>query len=492
MPKQKKSILLSKSRIMRGIQCAKSLYLTLKHPELEAPVSASQQALFTQGNEVGLLAQRGFPGGITITAPYYDTNLAVDQTESAIKQGANNIYEATFSSNGVAAKIDILHRDSPENKWSIVEVKSSTSVKNEHITDVAIQYHVMNNANIQVENVFLMHINNKVVAPNLDNLFIQVPITLEVEGMQSAIKDKITALREVITLDEAPQIDIGPHCDEPHECPFKAHCWKHIPDKSIFEIPLIGKKSWEWYKSGVVEISDPRFVPTASQLNRVNAVRTSTRWVDDSIIKKELEKWVWPLFFLDFETIAFAIPKYDGTKPFEQIPFQFSCLIQKNPEGEIKEYSFIHDSSSDPRPLLIERLLEALEGTGSIVAYNMGFEAGCIERLASYSSQHSNKLLSARARLVDPLPIFRSAVYDPGFKGSFSIKSVSPAILGKDRSYAGMEISNGEEAQRGFLKLIEMLPNDKKRKELLSSMLAYCRKDTNEMLDLVCWLYSSR
>jgi len=138
-----KKFRLSKSRIMLGLQCPKSLYLSIHQPELEPEVTASQQALFDQGHLVGSAAQREFPGGITVEAPYYDTAAAVAETEKAIQNGAATIFEATFSTETVAVKVDVLHRETPTSPWQLIEVKSSTSVKPEHITDVAIQAKVV-------------------------------------------------------------------------------------------------------------------------------------------------------------------------------------------------------------------------------------------------------------------------------------------------------------------------------------------------------------
>ncbi len=475
---------------MRGIQCPKSLYLTINHPELEPPSDPSQQALFDQGHEVGIAAQKKFPGGVTITAPYFDTQAAFEQTEDAIQKGATNIYEATFSADGVTAKIDILHRESSSHPWQIIEVKSTTSVKEEHLTDVAIQSLVMDGTKHKHKDVFLMHINNQVKAPDLENLFTQVSVSAEIDSLRKTLPTKIEELKAIVSKPETPKTEIGPHCDDPYECPFKAHCWQHIPKQSVFELPAIGKKAWEYYEKGIIKIADPKFIPSKSQLRRVEAVRSGVRWVDSSAIGEALSTWKWPLIYLDFETIAFAIPRYTGTRPYEQIPFQFSCLKQTKPGQKYTEAFYLHDSEKDPRAELIPRLLEALEEKGSIVAYNMGFESGCLERLAAFSPEHSKQLLAAKERLVDPLPIFRAAVYDSEFSGSFSIKHVAPAILGADRTYDGMTISDGGAAQRGFLALIGGSQSEAEREQLTKAMLAYCKKDTVEMLDLVEWLHA--
>lgn len=483
-----KKVNLSKSRLMKGMQCLKAIYLSIHHPELEPKVSDSQQALFDQGKNVGIEAQKRFPGGTTVSAPYYDTQLAVAQTQDAISNGTSSVYEATFSAEGQTAKVDILHRPAPQKPWQIIEVKSSTSVKPEHLTDVAIQALIVEKAGCEADKAVVMHINNQAIAPNLENLFVQVDVTKEIKPIKADLPAKINEIRDVLSRPKPPDIDIGPQCDDPYECPFKEHCWQHVKSPSVFEIPRIGNKAWDYYKDGIISINDPRLVPTASQKKRIDAVRAGKRFVDYEEIAAVLANWNWPLYFLDFETIGYAIPIHKGTRPYEQIPIQFSCLIQNQPGGQVDEFFFLHDNSADPRPGVIPQLLEALKGSGPIVAYNMGFEKKCIEGLARFDESRSKQLLALTERLVDPLPIFRSAVYDAEFKGSFSIKEVAPAILGDSHGYGGEEIKDGQETQRAFLELIDSKTPKDRREQLKKSMLAYCRKDTQEMVDLVGWL----
>lgn len=481
---------LSKSRLMRGLQCGKSLYLTIHQPELEPEVSDSQQALFDQGHEVGKRAQQSFPGGVLVDAPYYDSAAATAQTREAIARGENTLYEATFSTDGVTARIDILHRSSSTAPWDLIEVKSSTSVKPEHLDDVAIQLHVAEQAGLLIGRAFVMHINNQATAPDLSNLFHRTDVTSDARSRQEMIQKKILELTQVVSQANAPPVSIGPHCSEPYDCPFQDHCWKDIPEASIFDLPSMGKKVWELYAAGIVSIGDSRFVPSQGvQQHRAEAVRSGTRWIDASAIKRQLTEWRWPLTYLDFETIAFAIPRYPGTRPYQQVPFQYSALRQHSIDSPLDESFYLHDNASDPREPLIQALISATGGPGSVVAYNMSFEANCIRSLISFFPQYAGELQSIIDRLVDPLPIFRSSVYDKNFFGSFSIKSVAPAILGSSSSYDGMIVADGEAAQRAFLNLISAAPGSVEHSTLRKAMLDYCRKDTMEMADLVKWLF---
>ena len=333
-----------------------------------------------------------------------------------------------------------------------------------------------------------MHINSAVRAPDLGSLFTTVDVTKKIQPEREKLRPKINELHNMLTQSHAPQREIGPHCDSPYECPFKAHCWKKVPDKSIFEIPSIGEKVWELYQQGIASISDPRFIPTRSQENRVKAVRQNRRWIDSDRIKKLMEPFRWPLYFLDFETVGHEIPVYIGTRPFEQVPFQFSCLFQREPGGVLEEVCYLHDERSDPRPQLTEKLLAALPGHHPIVAYNKDFEAECIRGLAEFDSARRKELLALNDRLIDPLPIFRQAVYDPAFRGSFSLKAVTPAILGPEFEYSAMEICDGQAAQRAFAELVAAETTAERRAKLIKQMIEYCRRDTEATARLVGWL----
>ncbi len=488
---KKRAATLSKSRLMRGLQCAKSLFLTIHHPELEPKITDSQQALFDQGHEVGIRAQQEIPGGVLIEAPYYDPEGAIKETEAAMKNGAHTIYEATLAKNGISAKIDILNKGAGNRSWQLIEVKSSTSVKPEHLVDVAIQVHVAEQAGLQIEKAEVMHLNNQSTAPKLENLFTRNEVTTSIDQNRKELPSKISALQGILSKSKPPKTDIGAHCFEPYECPFVKHCWSHISSPSIFDVPGLGAKVWEFYEQGIVSVSDPRFGPfTGAKAARLNAIRTGSRWIDVPGISKQLSDWRWPLIHLDFETINFAIPKYDGTRPYEQIPFQFSCMIQEKRLALARHVEFLHDELTDPRPSLIAALTSILKNSGSIVAYNKGFESARMRAMATAYPSYSDILLEACERLVDPLPIFRNHVYDPAFKDSFSIKNVAPAILGEQASYKGMSVSDGVAAQRAFVELIDVKTPSERKVELKREMLAYCKKDTEVMVQLVDWLVS--
>lgn len=479
---------------MAGIQCPKRLYLAIRHPELATPPDASQQAIFDQGNLVGIEAQTHYPGGVLIDAPYNELTKALEQTEKAILAGANTLYEATFIHEGVLVRVDILHRKTSRSAWEIIEVKSSTEAKVQHVQDAAIQAWVLRGAGQKVGRVSVLHINNQFVYPDQGELFAEVDVTNQTEATLSLLPSLLASLREKLMRPEAPSLDIGPHCDDPYPCEFKDHCWgaKKIPELSVFDIPRLSTdRKWRLYQDGVIALDHPQLKTEAlneTQRKMVEISNSGKRSVAAQAIERALSKWAFPLYFLDFETIGAAMPTLPGTRPYQQIPFQFSCHAQLKAGGPLLHFEYLHDQGSDPRPALIQALIDAIGNQGSVVAYNKGFEGACLSELAKFSPEHSSALIGIRDRLVDPLPVIREAVYDREFRGSFSIKKVAPALLGQSMSYEGMEVADGGAAQLAYARLTSGALSEAERASLKQAMLDYCRRDTIAMVNLVEWL----
>lgn len=485
-----KERMLSKSRIISAYQCEKNLYLQINHPDLlPKEVDPGTQAIFDQGHEVGIEAQKRFPNGVLVTAEAYDAIKASEATRVAIQNGANTIYEATFIHENVQARVDILHRKNSKSDWEIIEVKSSTSIKEVYLQDVAIQAWVLQGAGIKVKRTHLMYINNECVYPNLKNLFNIDDITKDISPWIKDVPKKIASIRKTLASKTAPKTDIGPHCSTPYECPFRNHCFKHIPKNSIFDLPSIGKKGWSLYEEGIIKISDKKL--DSIKLNNiqkrvVDVVRSGKRFIDNDSLKKILPDWLGPLSYLDFETVAFAIPRYKDTRPYQQIPFQFS--VQVETKKGLQTHEYLHGEDTDPRPKLIEVLIKAIPKTGGVVSYNKGFEAGKIRDMAEAFPKYKKHLESIIDRLIDPWPIIRANVYDKGFGGSFSIKTVAPSLIGNKYSYDDLVIGDGGTASESYKVLISGNLKAKEKSELRKNMLIYCNQDTMAMVELVNWM----
>ena len=485
---------LSKSRIVNGIQCPKRLYLEVHHRELATPTTKSQQTIFDQGHQVGFEAQKLYPGGILIDADYRDTDLGFKETLLALTKNPDTLFEATVVYEGVSARADIFKK-TPSGAWEIIEVKSTGSVKDYHSDDAAVQLWVFRGYGLQVEKISIMHINNQYLIPEKDQLFTKVDVTHEVELRLKDIPKIVHDLREILKSENSPVIDIGPQCSSPHRCPFIAHCWQHVPSPSLFDLPGLNKKDvWEFYKKGTLKIDHPDLKNLTGIAARAIAVhKTKMPFIDQKEIQNEIQKWNFPLSFLDFETVGLAIPQIPFTRPFQQVPFQFSLHIQNQKNAKLEHREFLHTQRSDPREALALALLDSIPKEGNIVAYHMSTEKGVIEDLAEYMAatipDKACELKTLLDRFVDPLPLFRRAVYDEKFLGSFSIKSVAPALLGEKLSYENLVVAEGQAAQIAYSELIHKDTPEARKKELETELLRYCKQDTFALAELVHWLW---
>lgn len=485
--------LLSKTKLMRGYRCQKCIYLTIHRPDLEAPITPDLQALFDQGNQINEKAREYYPGGVLIDNKPWDFTGALAKTRALLADGTSTIYEAAFEYAGCYARADIIQYSPDTKRWRIFEVKSSTKVKPEHIDDVGLQVWIMAKSGLPIEQINIVHLNTECRFPDLSNLFKAVDVTAEVREKYLSVQPKIKEILTTIREPEVPNTDIGEHCLAPTECGFVKHCWKekNIPAMSVLNLPAIKNKKWELYQDGIIALDDPRLTDLNELQERViQCFKSGERYINKEAIQTAMAEWKFPLVFLDFETINPAIPRYDGCKPFEQVPFQYSVHTWATPESDITHQEFLHDSADDPRPALIPALLAACGEQGSIVAYFGRFESERIQALAVYSPDDSDALLKLVQRIVDPLPVIRDAIYDNAFAGSFSLKKVAPALLGASHSYDDMDVANGGDAQRAFEELISAKTSAQRKSLLRHAMIEYCKKDTLVMVELVKWLYS--
>lgn len=480
---------LSKSKLMRGIQCPKNLWLHLHRPALEPKTDTATQMQFDEGNEVGELAREHFGKGVLIDNDYWDYAGAHRATQKAIADGEKIIFEASFLVDGLYARADILKKN--RSGWQMFEVKKSTSVKDYHYEDAATQAYIIRSSGLILDSVSITYINNESTYPNLSDLFTSEDITSEVDSLADQIVKKISDLKKLVQKTAEPKIKIGPHCDDPFGCGFKEHCWKHLPKKSVFDLPgLSNDKAWTLIDEGYTKISELNPNDFKGKTKRaIEVTKKKKPYIDADSISAEMSQWQWPLYFFDFETLGPAIPRFEDTKPYGQIPFQFSCHIWKSPKYKtLDHFEYLHADASDPRPAIIKSMLEGLGDSGSIVAYNMAFEIGVIKKLAEFDKKNSKKLNTLLERFVDPLPIFRSHVYHPDFHGSFSIKTVAPALIGDRLSYGDLEVGDGSTAQAHADLILRGQITGKEKEKTIQNLLAYCRQDTMAMVELVKWL----
>jgi hypothetical protein len=358
METHNKSPYLSKSLFIKGVQCHKTLYLHKYHPELKDPVPPSREALFQSGSEVGVIAHGLFPGGIEIPFEAGNYDMQVRLTQDAIAQGAETIYEASFNYDGIFVKADILHKG--QSGWELYEVKSSTGFKDIYQPDISVQYYVVNGAGIALNKAFLVHINNQYVRRgDIDpfELFTIVDMTDSVEASQFSVKEEIGKQKEML-MGELPAIDIGPWCSNPYDCDFKGHCWQHIPQMSVFSLRGNRVLQYSLYSQGIVSLDDvvPSELPVA-QRQQVEALCERTISVQKDAIRDFLDSLWYPLYFLDFETFADAIPRFDGIRPYQNVPYQYSLHYLEDESAPLGHHEYLARPGIDPRKELTEMLM---------------------------------------------------------------------------------------------------------------------------------------
>ena len=478
-------MLLSKSQYIRGLQCHKSLWLYKNRRELQNESDQKTESLFSIGNTVGDYAKQLFVGGVEIEFTPGDFDGMIKKTAELIEEGVETIYEAAFKEKDIFAMVDILHKT--DKGWDIYEVKASTGTKEYHRNDAAIQYYALSNV-LKINKVFIIHINNQYERNgelDINTLFTIDDITDDVISRQAGIYQTLKSF-DTMLQKEQPQIDIGAQCSTPHDCSFSEYCWKHIPKPSVFNLyRMNGSKKFDLYYKGIIEYKD---VPDDLELNTIQRIQIDSFVKDEIIIDKEvisnfLETIEYPISFFDFETFQNAIPRFDSQRPYMQMPFQYSLHVM-NDQNELSHIEYLGDENTDPRRELSERMLNDIPKTGSIMAYYMPFEKSRIKELAKLFPDLHDDLMSLTERFVDLLvPFQKLGYYHPNFNGSFSIKSVLPALFPNEPEldYKKLSIQNGGMAMDTFANLY-LLKDKSKREGIRNDLLAYCHLDTLAMV----------
>ena len=481
---------LSKSKLISAWQCPKKLYLETFHPEL-AVVSESLEALFAMGHEVGAIAQAtwGTPDSVEIP---YDRMMhrMVAATRDLLTSGFRSpIFEATFEYDGILVRVDALLPDGDD--WRLVEVKASTSVKDYHVLDCAIQEWVLRNCGIRLTSVSLAHINNQFVYAgdgNYDGLLVEHDLTDEVKTVDPRVEDLIAGARAAVS-NGMPSVGVGAHCNKPYDCAFAEHCW---PNEAEFPVSgLRGSKArlGLYVAAGYCDIRDvPAEEISAETQLRIHHVTCSGKPEILGGAKEVLSDLPYPRYYLDFETIGPAIPIWAGTRPYEAIPVQWSCHIDDGTgDGSfqtMRHEEFLDLSGQPPMRSLAEKLIECLGDSGPVLMYT-SYEEGVIRNLARMFPDLKDDLDKIIARLFDLHPVVKENYYHPDMLGSWSIKAVLPTI-NLDMDYKKLEgIREGTAASNGFLEAINPETDMVRKLELEEQLRRYCRFDTEAMVEIV-------
>jgi predicted RecB family nuclease len=483
------SMRISKSRFMAGRQCLKRLYLQTHEPELASEPDAAAEAIIEQGREVGLLARQMFPGGIEVRSEG-DLDQAIRATRELIgNRDVPAIFEGTFEHNGVLVRVDILHRRR-DGRWRLIEVKSTTDVKEHHLDDIAIQHRVVTRSGVDLAASCLAHVNRDYVyegGPIDASRFFKIRnLTRQVERLQAELTVQLRSEFRVLAMSEAPDIPAGRQCGNPFTCEFFDHCNPPLPEDHILRLPRIHASTVaKLVALGVQSIHDiPENYPLTVRLRRACAsVQMGEPWYSPEI-GEELSKLKYPLYFADFETVNPALPRFAGMRPYDQIPFQWSVHVQRQPGTAPEHIEFLATDRSDPRQAFISALCDVLGDHGSIVVYSQQFESQRLSELASWLPEFSGRISKIQRRLWDLLPIVRNYVYHPQFAGSYSLKSVLPALV-PEMTYEGMEVADGQAAGLAWESLISGDCSEAEHQRKRKALLDYCGQDTLGMVRLV-------
>lgn len=454
--------------------------------------SASGKARLEAGKRVGAVAQMLFPEGTLIEGD--SLVQALEDTEAQLLSGKPRpLFEATFEHEGVLVRVDLLLPE--QGGYRLVEVKSSTGVKAFHLPDVALQSWVLMGRGVPVVKTELAHIDNTFVYPggqDYRGLFHFADVGADTTALVDLVPNWISEAKDTLAASE-PAIEPGKQCSDPFQCPFKGHCAPKLADAHYPPEDLLrgGALAQQLRAEGY---EDLRQVPPDRLVNPVH------RRIHRAVLSgkaellpeagEEMTALSYPRYYLDFETISLAVPVWVGTRPYQPIPFQWSCHIETAP-GSRSHYEFLADGPEDPRREFAETLVNTLGTAGPIIVYNAAFERSRMRELAQEFPDLADRLESTAFRIFDLLPLARNYYYHRDMHGSWSIKAVLPTIA-PSLDYGGLAVSDGELAQETFrAMLFEGMP-DQERAVKRQALLAYCERDTLAMVRIAHYFQEYR
>jgi hypothetical protein len=474
--------LITKSKYIMGLESDCLLWKAVNDSASLPPPDAFTQSKFDAGHEVGELAKQLFANGIDMSNFEFMNNIR--ETQKALER-RKPLFEAGFMVDGVFSRADVL-LPLEDGSWDVIEVKSSSSAKEVHIKDLVFQKYVYEKAGLRTRNFSVVHLNNEYVLEgelSIPDLFKRTDVTEEVLLDFSTVADKVAHMKEVISLPTCPAFNYHDVVNSAYGNPCIDEFMNSLPAGSVFELYNIRKKkAIELYESGSKLLSE---IPSACKLTekqkiQVNCFNTGKQHVDAHNISLFVSSLEYPLYHLDFETCMPVIPIFEGCKPNQQVPFQYSLHIEEA-NGSITHREFLFTSNGDPRTTFLESLLSDLGSSGTILVYNQAFELARLRELASVDSSYLEWVDSVTLRVADLLVPFREFYfYDNRQKGSCSIKAILP--LFSDLDYKTLAVSNGSEAMNLYFKHFVRGDPCLDRDKLIQDLLAYCKQDTWAMV----------
>lgn len=525
--------MLSKSDFMKFLQCEKYVWLYKHRKDLLEEVTEQQQAIFNLGFTVEEYAQKLFPGanmqmevrgawkgapnvgtpsqGVSpARAPWKGAPNAGAPSQGVSKAGTSNARASSSNNaNHLYARADIVTYNPKTKTYDIYEVKAATDIKPEYLPDVAFQKITFEAAGYKVGKTFLVHVNNEYVRSGEiePEKFLTVEdITDDVNATVPEVMQLIPEALADIARQKEPQVRIVRQCTTPYACPFIPYCWSQakIPENSVYALTRIREKTLiELLDRGVMDIKDipDDIALQPSQVAAVKVARTGKAIIKKAKIKEALSELTYPLYFLDYETVMPAVPMWDGTKPYQQVCFQYSLHVMreaskgKSSKAKLEHYEYLASGRDNPMPALLAQLREVIaDDGGSVIVWNKSFEMARNREMGEMFPEYADFLESVNGRVYDLMEIFKKRLYvHPEFHGSCSIKKVLPALV-PELSYEDLEdIREGTMAGIRWLEVehgsggatgaeVDEVARERVRERVRRNLLKYCERDTEAMV----------
>ncbi len=474
--------------------CKKNLWLKKHKPELFEDVELSdfEKKIIEEGNIADEEARHLFPLGILVDRHGQD---AVDDTKQYIKKKQKVIFQATFAEDVFFIRADILVYDKEKDGYELYEVKASNDVKRKephhYINDLAFQKSVIEKSGLNIVKTGVIHLNReykKVGKIDYHQLFVTVDLTGEVLENQEKVQGQMEDIKTYLNMPEQK----GCEClyrGRNAQCTTFKYSNPDVPDYSVHDINRIGaskKLLYDWIDKGIYSLED---IDNANELTgakkaQYDACLIDKPIVDQTAIKKTLDKLVFPLYFFDYEGFVSAIPMFDGFGAYEQIPFQYSLhIMQEDGNIEHREFLITNPEGDLTRPL-VERMKQDIDPNGTTIAWYSSYEKQRNTKLAELHPDYAEFLESINENMFDLMTIFSKNYYiDPAFKGSFSIKKVLPVIV-PELTYKSLNISKGDQASERWERLISKDTPLEEKKQIEEDLLIYCKMDTWAMVKI--------
>jgi hypothetical protein len=487
---------ISKSDYMLFLRHSAWLWLKKYQPERLPQPDANLQAIFDTGHRFEAYAEQLFNGAVKLGFTGYEQYLSLPaKTQALLDQYTPVILQGRLEVDGLTCIFDVLERVD-EHILNLIEIKSSTKAKSEHFYDLAFQALILERSGWQINEISVLHVNNDYVRQGeIDpaQLTGRTEVTEEVKALLPATKELVEQAWAVVKREQVPSFsptlvnqvgvkDVGWFKD-----------WLGIykdlhPDldsSSIYHLAGLNSKLLsELDEQGIELLAD---IPMATKLNskqvaQIQATCSGERLINQPAIKEFLQSLQYPLYFFDYETLSSAIPFFDGMKPYQDYPFQYSLHVLRAPDAKLEHLEYLHSTNSNPMPELIAKLKSDLGEQGSILAWNKVYEEKCNNTMAELYPEEAEFLQQVNERLVDLMLVFQQLYFvDKDFKGSASLKSVLP-VLAPDCSYSDLNVSDGLLARRLWTNTILLSQNEAEKEAILKDLSAYCTLDTFGMV----------